>query len=265
MLVHFIFILLILLISIVSYLKKSLTVAGAIAAFLLGLVLYVSGGVTFLAALFAFFVSSSLLTRYKGREKEKLEKVLYEKTGTRDHVQVFANGGAAFIVAVIHIAYTSETLIAAVFAAFAACNADTWASEIGVLSGKKPVSILTFKPMDKGISGGVSLLGTIGSLGGALLLAVFYIGARIGHVELKIIVANSMWILCLGFFGALIDSVLGTLLQPLYRNPHTGVLTEKKRTGVINHVKVKGFEFFSNDMVNFISSSLAAFLTLLIV
>lgn len=258
MLVHLTFIFVILFISIAAYLKRSLSKTGSLAAFFLGFVLYSSGGVTFLAPLFAFFVSSSLLTRFRGKEKEKIEKTLYDKTGNRDHVQVFANGGVAAIIAIAYWLHPGEIAIVALFAAFSACNADTWASEIGVLSKKAPVSILTLKPMNRGISGGVTMMGTIASFGGALLLAVFYLGIRYGNLETGQLIRNSIWITLAGFLGTLLDSILGALLQPLYRNAETGALTEKKNEWGVKNVRIKGFEFFSNDMVNFISSGIAA-------
>lgn len=258
MIVHLFFVLIILCISIAAYLRQSLNGTGAVAAFVLGMALYISGGVTFLAPLGAFFVSSSFLTKYKTGDKKKIEKGLYEKTGVRDHVQVLANGGAALVAAGFYLFYPGEAVTAALFAGFAACNADTWASETGVLSKKPTRSILTFQPMERGISGGVTFLGTLGALGGALLLAAAYMGTRYGHVGTAALLINSLWICIAGFSGSILDSILGASLQPLYKNSLTGALTERRYQGDVPNIKLKGVAFFSNDMVNFISSGFAA-------
>ena len=60
----------------------------------------------------------------------------------------------------------------ATVAVVATVNADTWATELGVLSKNKPIFILTGKPVTTGTSGAISLGGTIAGFVGA-----FFIGA----------------------------------------------------------------------------------------
>lgn len=136
-----------------AYRAKALTLLGAVFAFFLTVGLYISGGIPFLAALFGFFISSSFFTKLRTREKEELEKALYEKGGNRDHIQVLANGGAAFIIAAAHYVMPGQQLPVAYFVAIAACNADSWASEIGIMSRSIPFSIINFKPIQRGMSG----------------------------------------------------------------------------------------------------------------
>ena len=52
---------------------------------------------------------------------------------------------------------------AAFAGAIAAASADTWATEIGTLSPANPVSIATLRPVQTGMSGGVSILGIAAS------------------------------------------------------------------------------------------------------
>ncbi|MCX7708375.1 MAG: DUF92 domain-containing protein [Clostridia bacterium] len=244
--------------------KKSLAVSGAVTAFLLTSALYVLGGIPFLAPLLVFFISSSLLTKWKSEKKEPMEKRLYEKSGTRDYAQVLANGGAGLLIAVLYYINPSKENVLALFTAFAACNADTWASEVGILSRSKPFSILTLKPVQRGISGGVSFLGLFASLFGAGLISGVYGFFMFFKFTLTELVISCFIITVSGFAGSLIDSVLGVTLQPAYLEQASGKLTEKKYNNGTKNTKVKGFEFFSNDMVNFISSLAAACLALIV-
>lgn len=249
------------LVCILSYKKKSLTAFGAVIAFCLTRGLYAFGGVVFLAPLFAFFLSLSFVTKLGALEKDKLEKALYERGGKRDHIQVLANGGAAFIIATIYYLMPGPQLIIAYFTAFAACNADSWASEIGVMSRKPPFSLIDFKPVQRGMSGGVTVLGLFASLCGAAFIAGLYFIFFITAIPLVQLLASCVFITAFGFAGSIIDSLLGATMQPAYINNSTGGLTEIRKINGIQNKKVKGFEIFSNDMVNFASSLIAAGLT----
>lgn len=241
-------------ISFFAYRRQSLTKIAAIAAFGLAASLYLIGGPLFFILLMVFFLSSTFLSGFKEERKEKIEKELHQKTGKRDFIQVLANGGAALIMAILYGVTGSEIHVLGVAIAFAACNADTWASEIGILSQKPPISLITRKPVQWGISGGVSALGVLASIGGALLVALTYGLFRMADgvsfelfKELGLIVIG-------GTLGALVDSLLGETLQVKYRSHETGSLTEKPTIGGIKNERVHGFTLINNDFVNFVSS-----------
>ncbi|WP_088224870.1 DUF92 domain-containing protein [Desulfosporosinus sp. FKB] len=244
-------------ICILAYKAKALTLLGAVFALFLTVGIYSSGGIPFLAALLGFFIASSFFTKFRAKEKEELEKALYEKGGNRDHVQVLANGGAAFIIAAAHFLMPDKQLYVAYFVAIAACNADSWASEIGIMSKATPFSIINLKPVQKGMSGGVTFLGLFASACGALFIAGIYTIFMFVHFPFLELIRNCTIIAIFGFAGAAIDSALGLLFQPAYVDS-TGKLTEKRADGRVKNKKVKGFEFFGNDMVNFVSSLVAA-------
>ena len=54
-------------------------------------------------------------------------------------------------------------------ATVAAATSDTWATEFGKLSKSKPISITLFEPIEHGLSGGITMIGTFGSILGLLL------------------------------------------------------------------------------------------------
>ena len=89
------------LVSILAYRFKLLTLDGALSAFLLGSIIFGTGGVSFATPLLFFFFSSSLLSKYRKEEKVKYKSV-FEKTGARDKNQVLANGSLSGILSFIY-------------------------------------------------------------------------------------------------------------------------------------------------------------------
>lgn len=186
---------------------RVLTVSGAIAALFVGTAVFGSGGWAAAAVLFAFFLPSAVLSRVGRARKRALTDV--GKQGPRDAWQVLANGGVAAICAVLaHVlpAPLSGALTAAFAGAFAAASADTWGTEIGTLVRSAPRSILTFRPIAPGLSGGITFAGTIATFAGAAVVGVV---ARVTGVAPFAAIAAG------GIAGAFADSVLGSSAQAL--------------------------------------------------
>src|ERR1043165_2378671 len=161
---------------IVAYLAHrahSLNKSGALAAALVGTVIFGIGGWQWAILLLAFFITSSGLSRaFKTRKEGLSEK--FSKGNERDAGQVFGNGGLATLFAALHAFYPDSVIPWIGFAAsLAAVNADTWATELGVLNPTPPRMITNLrKRVEKGTSGGVSLFGTLASLFGAAIIAL---------------------------------------------------------------------------------------------
>lgn len=247
-----------LIIALAGYVRKSLTVSGAVSAIILGTSLYYFGGVYLSAVLVAFFLSSSILTKISERIRGIINEIS-EKGGKRDYTQVAANGFLGLIFAFLYYITQDHIFILAYGTALAAANSDTWASEIGVLSKKRPISIISFRPMETGMSGGISFLGTAASvLGSGFIAVILGIGYYLLYgLSYKLLI---IFILCAfgGFLGSIIDSIIGATLQAKYRCAVCGKLTEKK----VHHDRatelVQGIGFVNNDFVNFMSPLLAA-------
>lgn len=237
--------------------RRSVTISGAVAGFLTGSTLFGAAGPQAWLLLMVFFLSSTLLGRVGTRQKLDLEAI-HEKGGDRDAWQVVANVGPAAILALL-LAFTGARWAAVgLAAAFASANADTWASEIGVLSETPPRSILTLRPVTKGASGGVTAAGTIASLGGSAAIAaasIWLYASRFGRSDAVVFAAAI--VLGSGFAGAIVDSVLGATLQAQYRTA-AGGFTEKPKSGETANVLVRGLRFVTNDVVNLCSGSIAA-------
>lgn len=249
-----------LLISYGAYKKNSLSTSGFIFATILGTLIYFFGGIFFWILMIGFFISSSLLTKFKDKDKKILEEI-NAKTGARDYIQVMANGSLALFYSFLYYITKSPLYMIPYAVCFAAVNADTWSSEIGVLSKESPISILTFRKVSKGQSGAISLLGTLAGLLGSLFIGVLFI---IGYVfyfgwEIKILYYFIL-IVVSGFAGSIIDSFLGATIQAKYRCKVCKKETENRFHHEKETIHIKGLKFMNNDAVNFLSSFIATIL-----
>jgi uncharacterized protein (TIGR00297 family) len=233
-------------IAAVSYRMKLLTASGAVATFLLAVIIFGIGGWLWTLPIVVFFLASSLLSRVGGKRKLQYEAI-YEKSNMRDAGQVAANGGIAAALAVVWYMFPSMTFVYLGFVgAIAAATADTWGTEIGTLASGNPRSIVSFKSVEKGTSGGVSLTGVIGGILGALLIAASALLFSQPQ-SMKYFAAVTI---AAGLIGTLTDSMLGATLQAQYQCPACGKNTEKQIHCSSPTELVRGLPWMNNDMVN---------------
>src|ERR1041384_7265852 len=159
-------------VAFLAYRAHSLDQSGAFAAAFVGTIIFGIGGWQWAVLLLIFFITSSGLSRAFKRRKQGLNEK-FSKGSERDASQVFGNGGLATLFVLVHAFYPqSITSWIGFAAALAAVNADTWATELGVLNPTAPRIITDLrKRVEKGTSGGVSLFGTAASLLGAAVIA----------------------------------------------------------------------------------------------
>lgn len=229
-----------LIISGIAFYKKSLTLSGMLTAIVMGTLIYGFGTYITFILLMAFFISSTLFTKLKAVEKDK----------GRSMIQVVSNALATLIFSIFYY-YTADMIFLVISAvSVAATTADTWASELGKLSKGKTVSILTFKKIEKGISGGISLFGIYASLLGATFISlIFTIFVSIDMGYQPILWIYALIIIGGGFFGSIVDSYLGIFLQAKYLDQKTGYVTEGfvKGTGL---KLISGIKYINNDIIN---------------
>ncbi len=243
--------------------RGSVTAGGGVAGAVVGAAILFAGGFTYWIMLMLFFVSSTAASRLGSRRKERLER-MHEKGSRRDAVQVIANGGVA-AAAVVALRLTGAHGFAlAAAGAFASVNADTWASELGVLARREPRSIVTWRRLEPGTSGGVSLPGTVAAAGGSLLIAAWFAlsvavagGGALVSGEPAGPAAALLVVWLAGFAGTTVDSVLGATVQALYRD-EDGAITERRQGASGPNERVRGVPLVTNDVVNLASSVAAA-------
>ncbi len=245
----------------------ALTRGGALAAFAVGTLTYGAGALPFTLVLLAFFLPSVGLSRLGRRRKRELVDV--GKGGARDALQVLANGGVATACAVVFALGHDPRWAWAFAGAYAAATADTWATEIGTLARQAPRSILGLRPVPTGLSGGVTLPGTLAEVGGALWLgAVAFVCVTIPVSWLHARLAGNSWIIPLatphlpvlgvavaGVAGATLDSVLGATVQELRRCEACGRSCETNPHACGEPTRlVRGLPGASNDLVNLLAT-----------
>jgi uncharacterized protein (TIGR00297 family) len=235
-----------------AYAAGSLSRSGAIAAIGVGTLTFGVGGVLPGVLLLLFFISSSLLSRVGGARKRQVAAA-FAKGGRRDAGQVMANGVLAALLSV-GFGLTGDPLwLAGLIGALAAVNADTWATELGVLARQAPRMVTTGVQVDPGTSGAVTLVGTGAALGGALLIGLP--AAAVGRAPMLALIASVS-----GLAGSLFDSLLGATVQAIYTCPACAKETERHpfHSCGTPTVPLRGWRWLDNDGVNFAASLVGA-------
>ena len=244
-------------VSAVAYRGRSLSRSGVLGAILVGTITFGLGGWTWGLLLIAFFVLASLLSHYRRGQKQALAEK-FAKGHRRDLGQVLANGGLGALLAALYFLWPNDLLFAAFLGSVAAVSADTWATELGVLSPRSPRLITTGKVVPVGTSGGVTLWGITASIAGALAIGgiawlLLALGRAATLVSILLLASSS------GLLGSLFDSLLGATLQGIYLCPRCRVETERMvhRCGY-QTTHIRGWRWLNNDLVNLASSLLGA-------
>jgi len=241
-----------------AYAAGVLTLDGAIGAFVVGGLTFGFGGIPLAFLLIAFFLSSSLLSSL-GKSRKRRFTGMFSKSGKRDLGQVFANGGTAVLFAIVY-GLTHENLwLAGFVGSIAVATADTWATEIGILSRWQPRLITTGERVARGTSGAVSLLGYFAVLGGSGLIGS--LGWALTRDWRFLPVA-----LLAGAIGSTVDSLLGATIQAIFLCPDCKKETEQNPEHACGAKtqRVRGLNWLRNDQVNFAATMAGALAALLL-
>jgi uncharacterized protein (TIGR00297 family) len=193
--------------AIISIKTKKLTVFAALTAAFLGVCLYVGAGYYGILMAAVLFTLATIATAQKSAVKEALGAAEKNK-GQRTAGQVFANVGAAGLLGLLCFFYPAkiDVLRLMMAASLASAAADTVASELGMVYGKRFYNCISFKNDQKGLDGVVSLEGTLFGLAASLIIALVYALSFAWNL-------NFWWIIIAGTIGNLADSVLGATLE----------------------------------------------------
>lgn len=287
--------------------KKSLSPSGAFAAFTVGLFMMSADSSVFGISLIVFYLTGSRATKVGKALKSHLEEG-HQEAGYRTGWQVFCNSLSAFIASAVWTAlfsrretgfeelllpgemkifrtpYTpdawcplsreygsgwSRWLVLATLGHFACCLGDTLASELGILSKSPPILITTFSRVPPGTNGGVSLVGTLASLSGGVVMGLTVAASLIWEssacrrawpplVKDLVLVGAAA-----GLFGSFIDSLMGATIQRTrYSNSTKKILQDDSTVSGKEDIKVvSGLNLLTNNQINLISSIVTALAT----
>lgn len=191
-------------VAIIVYKLKILNKMGTVWAFAIGCILlfYNSN---------AYIILLSFLTIESIIEKIIMEK---ESREARTKEQVICNSIMA-IIALAFDYFAKDNKYYIIYTSLISCSlGDSIASTIGNKYAKSVYSVTSLKKVDRGISGGISIIGTLCGFIGNLSVAIIYftLCSLDGKIEYK----SSLIVVICGFLGMVMDSILGDLFQKKY-------------------------------------------------
>ncbi len=247
-------------IAFLAYRRRFLNKSGAVGAITSGTTIFGMGGWPWGLSLIYFFVSSSLLSHFRERDKARTAADKFSKGTQRDITQVAANGGVATLIALAY-GLTPDHLLQAGFAGIiATATADTWATELGVLSPHQPRLITTGECVPPGTAGGITLLGTCAAFLGALSLGSVFWAA---HGFRKSLASLPLITLISGLVGSFFDSFLGARVQAMYYCPTCDKETERRTHSCGTRTQLlRGISWMNNDTVNLLATMFGGILAM---
>lgn len=233
-----------LVVSAAAWVLRALAPSGVLAAWAVGAATLWAAGWPGGAVLLAFFIPGSVISRLWAAPESTLDT----KGDRRDAWQVLANGGIPALGAAC--ANSTEAALAVLAAGLAAAAADTLATGVGLHSRAKPRDVVTGRIVPAGTSGGVTLVGTVGALGGATLVALAAWPCLGPHW--------SGGLVAIGMTGMFVDSALGATIQGRFRCPGCDQPSEKRQHRCGTRTEhVGGLKWITNDGVNALATGLA--------
>ncbi|KAI1751682.1 integral membrane protein DUF92 [Xylaria castorea] len=216
--------------------------------------------------LIVFFLAGTRATAVKKEVKASLTLNAQGSSGgegPRTHVQVLANSLMASILTLLHAyqlrkrretilsgqspegtycySWGGDLLVVGIIANYAAVAADTFSSELGILSRTEPrlITSLNLRKVPRGTNGGVTVWGLVAGFLGSMIIVTTSLmflpmcgdhtsdkvgGGRPWSMSEKVIFAWGMTVW--GTLGSLLDSFLGGWLQRSVRDVRTGKIVE---------------------------------------
>lgn len=230
--------------------KKKLTVGGAICAMILALLVGFAFGDFGFCLLVVFFLLAIVTDQAKHIVKDK--KTHGECRGTK---QVLATSVFALLSALSYLVYSHPAFLCTFVLSLAEALGDTAASGLGVLA-KGAYDPFRRRHVEKGESGGISVIGTIGGL--FFCLAFLFFSGILFSLRFPLVIL----LFACSIVGISVDSALGSLVQLRFLCKKCGKIVEDAKHCGENTEYYSGVRPFDNAFVNLmgVSASVALFI-----
>ena len=232
----------------VSYLLNIMKFYGTLLSSFIGATFYYIGGIY--SFLFVIGLYVVLLAVHLIRKKAKFVDVVTKKTGAKDVVQVIANGGFSLVFLFMALFLKQDIYILMALLVMLAAFSDSIASDIGTLSKGKVYDVFKGKETVNGLSGGVTILGTVSMA--IFSFAFSYLATLITKVDF--IATFILWGICI--LSVSFDTFLGSVAQAKFKCEKCGLILEKEVHCDTPTTLVSGVKWLNNDLVNLFSSLL---------
>jgi uncharacterized protein (TIGR00297 family) len=217
--------------AVLGRIVRGVTTGGAVAGAAVCFALLWAAGLAGFAGLLTVFVLTWIATRFGYKHKQRLGTA--EARSGRNSLQVLANLGSSAGCAVLYSTlWPDRRFLVAMAAALAEAAADTISSEMGQALGGMPRLITTWKKVEPGTDGAITLAGTMDGATAAMAVALVFALSRTFSWRSFAVCAGA------GILGMIFDSCLGATF-------------ERRR-------------LLGNNAVNFASTIVAAGLTFLV-
>ncbi|MBI4915498.1 MAG: DUF92 domain-containing protein [Acidobacteria bacterium] len=209
--------------ALIALTTRALQPGGVAVAWALGIGTWMAFGRPAFTLLLAFLLAGLLVT-FLGYGRKHQAGVAEARGGRRGAAEVFGKGGALLLLSLSAIAVRSvDNHHQAQFpqwgwvvvAILAAATADTWATELGGLWGKRAYTLWPVREAPPGTSGAVSLAGLLAALAGAALISG--LGLWLGLLAQR---PRTFAVLCT--LAAFVATVVESLLPRLGPASHVG-------------------------------------------
>ena len=219
----------------IGFAVRSVSISGAAGGACLGAILILFAGPPLYIVLLVFFVVGSVVTKV-GYQSKLARGLAQEQEGRRGFSHAFANVGlAATLALLVSSTARPELFYLAAVAALATAAADTTASEVGQLIGRRTFLPLSFRRVPVGTEGAISLEGTVAGLCAGVLVAATGVSGLASMLESRAAPSSTsvysdsaveltLWVTLAAVAGSYIESIVGSWNRKRINAVPNGVL-----------------------------------------
>lgn len=228
----------------IVFFTKSISYYGALLSIVIMVIFSYCGDIYTLVYLLISYFIAFFIALFKKIIKQAEKK---EKSG-RGLIQIFVNGFTGCFSLILFKIFNNQVFYIASFVCIGGCLVDSVSSDIGNLSKQQPFDLFKFRKVERKLSGGMTILGTLASLLISVILGVLIIVFTNNNIYIGLI------FICIMFLDTIIDSFIGSIFQNKNKCNICGKITELKEHCDNKTSHYSGLKYFNNNLTNFVTS-----------